>query len=200
MPATLGRPGAAAGLAWLARAGFLEHGQDVPGRVTEPGDVGPVAAADSLAVLGQAVVALERHAAGGQLVHGGVDVVDPEVGDRVVRRDVTRLRVDERVPAARQMQGHQAVLLRGGDAEYVAVELLGRLQVIHGEAAEGPGVREHGHAGPLAGLPARAACHAGVPPTPDSWLRRPRRTGLTAARHPAAGRSAGLVPAPVNGR
>src|SRR5690348_3925675 len=75
--------------AWLLlhpgryRLALLQHGQDVPGGVLEPGDVRAAGPVDALVVLVHAVVLLQVDAAPDQLVHGRVDVVHPEVEDRV---------------------------------------------------------------------------------------------------------------------
>ena len=55
---------------------FLQHRQHVAGRVLEPADVRAAAAHDPALVLLEAVVALELHAARGELVDGRLDVVD----------------------------------------------------------------------------------------------------------------------------
>jgi hypothetical protein len=66
---------------------LLQHGDDVAGRVPEPGDVRALATAeaahDALLVLDLTVVLLELDAARGELRDGLVDVVDREVEDRV---------------------------------------------------------------------------------------------------------------------
>ena len=99
---------------------------------------GPV---DALGVLAHAVVLLQVNAAADQLVHGRVDVVHPEVEDRVGGGLVAGLRVDQGVPAAGQVQRHQPVLLGRADAQCLAVELPRRLKIVDGEPAERLGVR-----------------------------------------------------------
>src|SRR5262249_5874369 len=130
---------------------LLQHRQDVAGRVGEPGDIWPPTSADALLVLRGVRVAQQPHSPGGQLVHRLVDVIDREIQDRVGRGRVIGLGVDERVPAARQVQRHQPVLLRGPDAERVAVQLPRPLQVVHGEPAERVRVLEHGLRAPFTG-------------------------------------------------
>src|SRR5918996_3795709 len=78
----------------------LEYGKDVAGGVLEPCNGRPHAAGDALLVLFESFVSLEAHATSGELVHGLVDVIDREVQDRVRRRGVVRLQVDQRVPVA----------------------------------------------------------------------------------------------------
>jgi hypothetical protein len=56
---------------------------------------------------------------------------------------VIRLGVDQRVPAAGQVQRQQPVLFGRAEPEGLSVELLRRLKVIDGEPAERLGVREH---------------------------------------------------------
>ena len=109
---------------------------------------------------GMLVVAQNLDPTLGEPVDRGVDVVDPEVEDRVVRRRVVGLGVDDRRPRATvEVQREDPVLDRRLDAEGVAVELLCRLDVGHGEAAEGLRVLEHdpetSGAGELIGLGAR---------------------------------------------
>src|SRR5260221_14287581 len=73
---------------------LLEHRQDVACRIAEPGNVRPSTTADALLVLRRALVTLEPHPAGGQLIDGLVDAVDREVQDRVGRGRVIGLRDD----------------------------------------------------------------------------------------------------------
>jgi hypothetical protein len=91
------------------------------------------------------VVALEAHPALGELVDRLLDVVHREVQDRVRGRHMIRLRVDQGVPVAREVQGQQAVALGDLQAECPAVERLGGLDVVHGEAAERLCRTKHGH-------------------------------------------------------
>src|SRR5579871_3548762 len=58
---------------------FLEHGKDVASRVGEPGDERSASADDALLVRLESGMALEDDATSGQLVDGGVDVLDLEV-------------------------------------------------------------------------------------------------------------------------
>src|SRR5580692_9811474 len=127
----------------VAGSAFLQDGEDVAGRVLEPGDVGAAGPVDALVVLAAAVIFLQLDAPADQFVHGRVDVIDGEVEDRVGRRRVVGLGVDQRVAAAGQVQGQQAVLLGSLQPERLAVELLRRLEVVDGEPAERPGVLEH---------------------------------------------------------
>ena len=58
----------------------LDDGQDVPGRILEPGDRWAPVAHDAASILATvAAVPLERDAALGQPIDGGVDVADGKV-------------------------------------------------------------------------------------------------------------------------
>src|SRR5215469_12748795 len=103
----------------------------------------PDAARDAFLVLLDALVALERHATLGQFAYGRLDVVDREVEDRVGRRHMVRLGVDEDVAATRDVQAQQPVLLRHLQSQRLAVELLGSIEIGYGEAAECLAVLEH---------------------------------------------------------
>ena len=70
----------------------LDDRQHVAGRVLEPGDRGAVAV-DPPVVLVEALVALELHASGHELVDRRLDVLDGEVEDRVFGGRVVRPRV-----------------------------------------------------------------------------------------------------------
>jgi hypothetical protein len=87
----------------------LQDGEDVAGRVLEPGDVGAAGSVDALVVLAGAVIFLQHYAPADQFVDGRVDVIDGEVEDREGRGGVIGLGVDQRVPAAGQVQGQQAL-------------------------------------------------------------------------------------------
>src|SRR5215472_11535164 len=60
----------------------LQHRQDVPGRVLEPGDQGPTGPDDALLVRFDAWEPLHLDAAGGEFSHRLIDVLDREVQDR----------------------------------------------------------------------------------------------------------------------
>jgi rod shape-determining protein MreB len=128
----------------LAALLLLEDGEDVPGRVLEPRDVWTLVSADAFLVLADALVPLELRAAGDQFVDRGVDVVNLEVEDRVSGWRVVRLRVHNCVATASQVQREESVLLRDSQPECLAVELLGRSQIVDGEPAERLRIREHG--------------------------------------------------------
>jgi hypothetical protein len=86
-------------------------------------------------VVRHAVVVLDAHAARGELVDRGLDVVDREVQDRVRRRLVVGLRVDQRRAVARDVQREQAVRLVDLDPQRLAVELPGGVDVVDREPA-----------------------------------------------------------------
>src|ERR687887_575752 len=130
-----------------AGSAVLDDGQDVAGRVLEPGDLGAAGGAhDPLLVLGEAVVALEANPPRGQLVDGLVDVVDREVEDRVGGRREVGAEVHHDVAAAARLHLQHAVLrvrLADPQAERLPVERPGRLQVVDREAAVCLAVLEH---------------------------------------------------------
>src|SRR5687768_3097163 len=67
---------------------LIQDGDDVAGWIGEPGDRRPlVAPGDALLVLSEVrTVLLHLHPGPGQLVDGGVDVLDRKIEDRVVGR------------------------------------------------------------------------------------------------------------------
>src|SRR6185503_3179986 len=78
------------GRASLARV-YVEHREDVAGRVLEPGDVRAVAAEDALRVLNHVRIALHLDPDLRKLIHSGLHVGYREVEHRVRRRDVVLL-------------------------------------------------------------------------------------------------------------
>jgi ABC-type transport system involved in multi-copper enzyme maturation permease subunit len=128
---------------------LLDDRQDVARRVLEPRDVRAAAAVDAPLVLLYAVVALEAHAALREFVHRCLDVTDREVQDGERRRLVSAaLRVDDRVPAAAEVQGEDAVALGRAQPERLAVELLRARHVIDRESAECLAICQHGDSSP----------------------------------------------------
>src|SRR5215213_682859 len=126
---------------------LLDDGQHVAGGVGEPGDVRAVAAHDAILILREALVALQLHAAAPQLGRRGADVRDGEVEDHVGRRGEVGLLVHQDPLTATELQGQQPRHLLdvgGPQAQRAGVELPGLGQVVHGEAAVGLGVLEHG--------------------------------------------------------
>src|SRR5215210_139777 len=122
----------------------LQHRQDVARRVFEPGDLGAVAARDAALVLVDSLVALELDAARAQLVDRGAHVLDREVEDRVRGRGEVRLRVDHDRPVSRELESEDAHgPVADPQAERVAVEGTGGVDVRHREAAECFRVSEH---------------------------------------------------------
>src|SRR5512133_104128 len=125
------------------RLALADDRQDVARRVLEPGDRWPAAAEDAPVVLVEALVAFEAHPALDEGVHGPLDVGHGEVEDRVGRRGVIGLGVDQDAPVAGDAQVERAVLFVHAQPQGLPVELLGLLQVRYREAAEGLAVREH---------------------------------------------------------
>src|SRR6476646_6609213 len=123
----------------------LEDGEDVAGRIREPGDPRPDRRArDTPLVLVEPVVPLDRDSALRERIDGGVDVVDREVQHRVVARDQIGLRIDQRVTSTRKVQREKRPVFVGHvDAERASVKRLRLLQVADGEAAERLRVPEH---------------------------------------------------------
>src|SRR5260370_13686214 len=80
------------------RLGLLEDGEDVAGRILEPGDVRASTcrgAAGNAARVGQLPVVLEFDACGGPLINSSVDFVDREVEDFVPRPHMVALGLHE---------------------------------------------------------------------------------------------------------
>src|SRR5215216_534222 len=130
----------------------VQHRQDVPRRVLEPGDGGALVARDPLLVLVEALVALHLDAARAELVDRGVHVLDLEVEDRVAGRREVGLRVDHGRPIAGQLEGqdaHRAV--RDVKAQGLPIEPPGLVDVIDGEAAECGCIGEHVYLDPADG-------------------------------------------------
>jgi hypothetical protein len=109
----------------------LKNGEHVSARVLEPGDVWALRSEDALAVLLDAVVALESHATRDQVIDDVIDVVHFEVEDRVAGGRHLRLVVDEGVSLAGEVQLHEAVLLGGPQSERPGVEVPSLVHVVY---------------------------------------------------------------------
>jgi len=87
-------------MGWSRRGGpgsiRLDHGEDIPCRIGEPGDQRATLPVDALGV--NPVVELEPHTTRSEFVDHGPDVVDLEIQHRERRRHVVGLRIDQRVP------------------------------------------------------------------------------------------------------
>src|SRR5712691_11027205 len=144
-----GRPPHAVGRRKPTSSALLKDGEDVAGRVLEPGYVGAAAcrcAAGDASCIRQLAVMLELNAGGGQSIHGLVDVVDREVEDRVRRGHVVGFGVDEGGVSARDLQSQALRTLFNVEPEGLAVELLRGRQIVDGKTAECLRVSEHAHA------------------------------------------------------
>src|SRR5688500_3892525 len=102
----------------------LDHGEDVPGGIGEPGDVGSVARHDAELVLRGVVVVQELHTLLTQLAHGGVDVVDGQVEHGERGRLVIVLGIEEHDGVAVEGELQESVAqLAHVEPEHVGVEL-----------------------------------------------------------------------------
>src|SRR5687768_12336002 len=129
-------------LAWF---GGVLHGENVAGRILEPGDHHVARDVDvPLAREAGHVVPLERDALGLQLLHGLLDVLDlPQGGGSLVRPGELRA-IDDQLPAP-ALVGHRgsrhfSKLLQTQDG---SIELLGRFHVLDGKHRLDIGTFEH---------------------------------------------------------
>src|SRR5229473_1438633 len=125
---------------------FLEDRDYVAGWVFEPRYVWASVVADSSGDalhVGQALVVLEHDALAGQLAHCLVDVFDAEVEHRVRRGFVVRFWIDEDAVSDLQHQAGGYLLER--KSQCLAIELLGRVEVVDRETAESVTCFDHVH-------------------------------------------------------
>src|SRR5215217_6623972 len=103
----------------------------------------PLAAVDAPVIGLEVLIALDRHAAGGQLLNGLVDVVHREVEDGERRRRVVGLGIDQDALVVGEVEHEGAALLGHLQAQRLAVELPCCGKIIYGEAPEGLRCAEH---------------------------------------------------------
>src|ERR1022692_799873 len=125
------------------RLPLLQHGQDVPGWILEPGDQRPAATDDALLVRSGAWGPLHLDAAGGELGDRSFDVGYREVQDREGGRDMVVIGVGDHLRPAAQADAEQAVVLSDVQAQDPGVERPGRRGVADREPAESLAAAEH---------------------------------------------------------
>src|SRR5216684_5038088 len=146
LPRPSPRPSPASRERGVGLSPFLQDRNDVSRGVFEPRYVWASVVADSSGDalrVGQALVVLEHDALAGQLAHCLVDVFDAEVEHRVRRRFVVRFWIDEDAVSDLQHQAGGYLLER--KSQRLAIELLGRVEVVHRETAESVACFDHVH-------------------------------------------------------
>ena len=112
-------------------AGF-NHGENIPGRIFEPGDRRTIPTHNPFFVRldVRQIINLKTHATLCELIDRLIHIIHREIKDGELGRSMVRLRINENIIAAGKMQRQQAIRFRDLEPKCAAVEFFGLLNVV----------------------------------------------------------------------
>jgi hypothetical protein len=98
----------------LLRLAGLNHRENIPGRIFEPGDGGTIPAHDPFLVglNVRQIINLKTHAALCEFIDRLIHIMNREIKDGELGRSMISLRINENITAAGKMQRQQAIRFR----------------------------------------------------------------------------------------